>query len=51
LSLTESESPNSNVEHRHIGRQIGEETTTLDYLTGLRADPNDRNRASAQNMK
>jgi flagellar biosynthesis protein FlhF len=51
LSLTESESPDSNAEHRHIGRQIGEETTTLDYLTGLRADPNDRNRASAQNIK
>jgi hypothetical protein len=29
------------------GRQTGEETSTLEYLVGLRADPKDRNIMSA----
>ncbi len=49
LSLTDSQDLNETVEDPESGRQIGEETTTLDYLTGLRADPNDRSPKSAQN--
>ncbi len=49
LNLTDSQDLNDAVEHPESGRQIGEETTTLDYLAGLRADPNDRSPKSAQN--
>jgi len=49
LSLTDSQDLNETVEDPESGRQIGEETTTLDYLAGLRADPNDRSPKSAQN--
>ena len=49
LSLTDSQDLNKTVGHPESGRQIGEETTTLDYLAGLRADPNDRSPKSAQN--
>ena len=51
LSLTDSQDLNKTVEHPESGRQIGEETTKLDSLVGLRADPNDRSPKSAQNTQ
>jgi flagellar biosynthesis protein FlhF len=51
LSFTDSQDLNKTVGHPESGRQIGEETTTLDYLAGLRADPNDRSPTSAQNTQ
>ncbi len=51
LSLTDSQDLNDTVEHPESGRQIGEETTKLDSLVGLRADPNDRSPKSAQNTQ
>ena len=49
LSLTDSQDLSNAVEHPESGRQIGEETTKLDDLDGLRAYPNDRSLNSAQN--
>ncbi len=49
LSLTDSQDLNETAQDPESGRQIGEETTKLDYLAGLRADPNDRSPKSAQN--
>ena len=49
LSLTDSQDLNETTQDPESGRQIGKETTTLDHLAGLRADPNDRSPKSAQN--
>lgn len=51
FGLKETQHQDDRVERPESGRQMGEETSTLDYLTGLRADPNDRNPTSAQNHK
>jgi hypothetical protein len=51
FGLKETQHQDDRVERPESGRQMGEETSTLDYLTGLRADPNDRNPISAQNHK
>ena len=51
LSLTDSQDLKDTVENPESGRQIGEETTTLDYLVGLRADPHDRSPKAAQNTQ
>jgi hypothetical protein len=51
FGLKETQHQDDRIERPESGRQMGEETSTLDYLTGLRADPNDRNPISAQNHK
>ena len=51
LSLTDSQDLNKTVGHPESGRQRGDETTTLDSVAGVRADPNDRSPTSAQNTQ
>jgi flagellar biosynthesis protein FlhF len=51
FNLKESQHIEADVERPESGRQMGGETSTLDYLIGLRADPNDRNPTSAQSHK
>ncbi|MCH1449529.1 MAG: hypothetical protein L7U49_05045 [Litoricolaceae bacterium] len=48
---TQITSPEPELEEAESGRQTGEETSTLDYLAGLRADPDDRNLISASIRK